>query len=142
MSNKQVVKAWAEGKIGKSNRMLSDGKTLYSYALPIGVTLEDGRKAVIRYQASRMYSMTTSKHVGIAMREADVIVDPPARGNIWGPVAAATWARLAIDKGWTLGLFEERWKDEKRIANGVGLELTYSNVLGACYRLKDGANEL
>ena len=68
------------GVPGASGTMTTDGRVLWSYGLVVGVTTGQPPrvgKIVLRYRANGYYaSNTTSKHVGIAMRVADEVVDP------------------------------------------------------------------
>lgn len=69
-SNLRVAKAWSEGKKLKSGSMKTDGISLYSYDLLIGVT-ENGKKIVFNYSQSGVFkSQTTSRHVSKAKRFA------------------------------------------------------------------------
>jgi len=76
MSNDKVCKAWIEGKKAKSNSMSTDGLSLFSYKMKIGQTLNFGIKEVLNVQKPFFYSMTTSKHVGIAKSYCSRIVNP------------------------------------------------------------------
>ena len=75
----EIPAAWARGEVASAGALTTDGKTLYSYQLPIGVT-KRGKKIAYRYQSpDHFQSMTTSKHVGYALRYADEIKNPPRR---------------------------------------------------------------
>jgi hypothetical protein len=79
MTNDEVILAWMTGLPGVNHRqsLSTTGKQLYSYALQIGDTLEDGRKVVADYTSMGSHgfkSQTTSCHVGIARIKADVVV--------------------------------------------------------------------
>jgi hypothetical protein len=76
MTNDKVCKAWIEGKKAKSNSMKTDGISLFSYQMKIGQTLTNGLKQVLNVQKPYFYSMTTSKHVGIAKSYCSRIVNP------------------------------------------------------------------
>ena len=72
MRNKQVAQAWAAGKAAGTAILRTDGRSLYSNGLCIGVT-EDGRKVVRDYTSGGSHgwiSQTTSCHVGLAKRFA------------------------------------------------------------------------
>ena len=73
-TNSRVVYNWINGKPFKSLSMRTDGTKLYSYALKIGTTI-DGYKNVLDYTAKGLmfYSVTTSTHVGLAKKYADII---------------------------------------------------------------------
>lgn len=73
MRNHQVVEAWALDQPANSGRMITDGDRLWSYALVIGFTDEDGKKVALDYTAPVGWfrSMTTSCHVGLAKGVAD-----------------------------------------------------------------------
>lgn len=77
--NIHVAESWKEGKplVSWNKRMKTDGKSIWSYNLTIGETV-DGEKVAYQYQASvnTFVSPTTSQHVGLAMRFADKIVVP------------------------------------------------------------------
>ena len=69
MNKSQVITAWADGRIARTQNgslsAASDG-TLYSYNLPIGARV-DNELIVGDYTASGTYfSQTTSTHVGNA----------------------------------------------------------------------------
>ena len=76
-TNKNVVWSWMNNKPLKSSGMHTDGKDLYSYNLLIGYTIPslDDAKFVKDYTASGLgfYSMTTSTHVNLAKRYADIV---------------------------------------------------------------------
>lgn len=68
--NDSVALAWTEGRpaISHTGAFSTDGKAIFSYALQIGDTAENGKKFVRDYTARGSYgfqSMTTSKHVGM-----------------------------------------------------------------------------
>ena len=71
-----VVKAWADGLPARGGSSLhTDGETLYSYALPIGVTV--GKfKLVGDYRGAFAYSRTTSRHVSLAVARANEVYSP------------------------------------------------------------------
>lgn len=74
-TNYQVVKAWAAGKEAGARNLRTDGKTLWSYRLPIGVTV-DGAKVVFPFLAPLNISQTTSKHVSYALQVCDRVTPP------------------------------------------------------------------
>lgn len=70
VSNSIVASAWAQDKPARSHtgNFYTDGKKIYSYALQIGDTSDDGKKIVRDYTARGSYgfrSQTTSCHVGL-----------------------------------------------------------------------------
>ena len=74
-TNDRVVYSWINGKPFKSLSMKTNGKDLYSYKLKIGTTTDDHCKNVLDYTARGLgfYSVTTSTHVGMAKKYADII---------------------------------------------------------------------
>jgi hypothetical protein len=78
-TNSNVPSYWAQSKPAHSNnkQYTTDGKTLYSYNLAIGDTI-DGQKVLFDYTATAgaFQSQTTSCHVSHARRYADVIKHP------------------------------------------------------------------
>lgn len=74
MKNKDVVKAWSEGRAAHTKHLKTDGQTLWSYNLPIGKT-EGGAKIVFDYTTSggHFMSNTTSLHVGLAQAVPHVL---------------------------------------------------------------------
>jgi hypothetical protein len=75
--NEEVCVFWLWNMPAHSGNMRTDGKDLYSYGLKIGYT-PDWRKVVVNYTAGgkAFRSMTTSHHVGIAAKYADIVVNP------------------------------------------------------------------
>ena len=77
--NEVVVARWYEGDSGKNHQgsLTTDGQKLYSYSLQIGDTCaESGIKILRDYSAQGNWgykSQTTSCHVGIARRSADLV---------------------------------------------------------------------
>lgn len=61
MSNRQVERAWIEGKPGEANSLTSTGTSLYSYKTEIARVVGD-----VMYLSERRYSNTTAKHINIA----------------------------------------------------------------------------
>lgn len=80
MSNEKIVCAWKNGKkMGKSGmRLNTDGISIYSYNLRIGLTDENNKKILFIYTAKtgNYYSPTTSRHCELIRREgADKICE-------------------------------------------------------------------
>ena len=79
MVNEQVISNWKHDKPARNHKgtLRTDGKSLWSYELLIGNTCsETGLKVASNYTARGKrgyYSQTTSCHVGLAIRVADVI---------------------------------------------------------------------
>lgn len=77
VNNKQVPELWTAGIPARSANFSTDGKTLFSYNMPIGKTvkLENGmsRKVFCQYDAKsdNFVSATTSQHVGLTLRHID-----------------------------------------------------------------------
>ena len=69
MKNIDVVDKWLRFKEGKSGSMSTNGKELYSYALLIGDTDEEGLKVVFLHQSS----VTTARHTNLAKAYADKV---------------------------------------------------------------------
>ena len=82
MTNKEIVSKWEHGIPARAGSISTDGLKLYSYALEIGFTGEDGKLYVHNYTAHNdtdwkgcpvagsFVSSTTSTHVGLARRVA------------------------------------------------------------------------
>ena len=70
MNNLSVVRSWVRGESAKTKHLSTDGQKLWSYNLLIAK--RDAYSIhVYDYTASGQFvSMTTSKHVGIALRTA------------------------------------------------------------------------
>ena len=93
MTNEQVVKSWINNQTGKSLHMTTDGKSLYSYNMKIGETRtgrvfnggcwEHEKKYGLNVQKPFFYSQTTSTHVGIVKRYADIMIEPVTVRNGW-----------------------------------------------------------
>ena len=76
-TNLQVVRSWAAGIPAVAGHLSTDGTDLFSYALKIGHNT--GTSAVLAdftAGGGTYYSQTTSCHVGLARRVADVIMHP------------------------------------------------------------------
>ena len=77
MRNKDVISAFAWGKRAAAGNLHTDGRSLWSYDLkiaqrtPEGVVVDD-----FTAPGGAFYSNTTSKHVGMAKREAHTIMLP------------------------------------------------------------------
>ncbi len=76
--NRSIARAWGCGQRATSHtgNFSTDGKKLYSYNLCIGDTASDGTKVLRDHTAGgnhRFYSVTTSRHVGMAAPYADII---------------------------------------------------------------------
>ena len=70
VTNDEVAQAWVDGRkaVSHTGNFSTDGKKIYSYALQIGDTSDDGKKIVRDYTAKGSYgfrSQTTSCHVGL-----------------------------------------------------------------------------
>ena len=81
MRNRDVVRAWREGRAASGGHIHTDGCKLWSYALIIGNTLMHGtqyaKKVAYDYTAPKHFaSMTTSCHVGLAKQVADLVTEP------------------------------------------------------------------
>ena len=76
-TNSRVVYCGMNDKSFKSLIKRTDGKKLYSYALKIGTstTTDNQCKNVLDYTTRGLgfYSVTTSTHVGLAKKYADII---------------------------------------------------------------------
>ena len=77
MKNQDVIRSFAWGKRAAAANLQTDGRSLWSYNLkiaqrtPEGVVVGDFTAA-----GGDFHSMTTSKHVGMAKREAHTIMLP------------------------------------------------------------------
>lgn len=65
MNHEKVAEQWVRGRRGTGQRMHTDGEILYSYALPIGATLANGKKIGLSFSwlYDKAYSNSTSEHV-------------------------------------------------------------------------------
>ena len=81
--NKAVAELWVQGKPARSNSMMTDGETLFSYTLPIGVTEKPAGKVVIDYtsKSGHRISQSTSQHVGYASGCESVTLRPPTKSE-------------------------------------------------------------
>jgi hypothetical protein len=77
MRNKDVIRSFAWGKRAAAGNLQTDGRSLWSYNLKIAQRTPEG-VVVGDFTApgGGFYSMTTSKHVGMAKREAHTIMLP------------------------------------------------------------------
>ena len=75
MCNAEVVNNWAQGFEGFTRSLRTDGKSLFSYNLRIGMTGPQGEKILFNYTTGggNFMSQTTSTHVGLAVEHADTI---------------------------------------------------------------------
>ena len=83
VKNQEVVRAWSRGQAARNHKgslVAMDSGELYSYGLKIGQYLK-GSAVLCDYTAKSggFYSMTTSQHVGLARRHADLVMQP----KIW-----------------------------------------------------------
>lgn len=71
MTNEKVIKSWLKGVDGKGYSISTDGTKLKSYDLVIAFKNKNGI-TIFDYTANSgcFKSMTTSKHVGLAIRAA------------------------------------------------------------------------
>jgi len=76
--NADVIRHWTVEKTSGTANLTTTGGKLYSYNLLIGERDEDYNLVVYNYTASgEYYSMTTSQHVGLALRLSSAeLVDP------------------------------------------------------------------
>ena len=77
MRNQDVIRSFAWGKRAAAGNLQTDGRSLWSYNLKIAQRTPEG-VVVGDFTApgGGFYSMTTSKHVGMAKREAHTIMLP------------------------------------------------------------------
>ena len=77
MKNQDVVRSFAWGKRAAAANLQTDGRSLWSYNLKIAQRTPEGI-VVGDFTApgGDFHSMTTSKHVGMAKREAHTIMLP------------------------------------------------------------------
>jgi hypothetical protein len=77
MRNQDVIRSFAWGKRAATPNLQTDGRSLWSYNLKIAQRTPEG--VVVGDFTSPgggFHSMTTSKHVGMAKREAHTIMLP------------------------------------------------------------------
>ena len=77
MRNQDVIRSFAWGKRAATANLQTDGRSLWSYDLKIAQRTPEG-VVVGDFTATGggFHSMTTSKHVGMAKREAHTIMLP------------------------------------------------------------------
>lgn len=75
-THKDVVNGWLNGRSVNGHHMTTDGRKLWSYAMLIGKTLEDGTKQLLDVRGVHAYSVTTSQHVSLAARPTVEVVAP------------------------------------------------------------------
>ena len=77
MRNQDVIRSFAWGKRAAAGNLQTDGRSLWSYDLKIAQRTPEG-VVVGDFTAPGgcFYSVTTSKHVGMAKREAHTIMLP------------------------------------------------------------------
>ena len=75
LNNSEIPKMWINGIAARSNngQFSTDGKTLFSYNLPIGRTIDTKqmiKKVFCEYnsKSDNFVSSTTSQHVGLTLR--------------------------------------------------------------------------
>lgn len=80
VANDMVVKLWTQGLEARNhkNTLKAIGGDLFSYNLKIGRRTEGGQCVVVNKTAAGgcYHSQTTSCHVGIAKRHADMVMHP------------------------------------------------------------------
>ena len=74
MCNAEVANNWGHGYVGATRHLVTDGVSLYSYQLRIGTTNPEGKKVLFDFTSpgGNFQSQTTSCHVGLARRYADI----------------------------------------------------------------------
>lgn len=77
VKNSEVIQAWVLGMPAKNHRgsLTTDGSRLWSYKLLIGDTCSDTSLKVVKDYTAKgrgFRSQTTSCHVGLASRKADI----------------------------------------------------------------------
>jgi len=70
MKNRSVTDAWVLGNSASTRHLSTDGRNLWSYNLLIAVRDAYGMSVYDYTRSGRFISMTTSKHVGLALRSA------------------------------------------------------------------------
>jgi hypothetical protein len=81
VTNQNVIRAWVEGRAAINHRVslsCNEAGALHSYGLKIGQRLEGGRCVVAQFTAVTKHfrSVTTSTHVNLAARYADLVMHP------------------------------------------------------------------
>lgn len=76
--NADVIRHWTVGKTSGTANLTTTGDKLYSYSLLIGERDGDHKLVVYNYTANgEFHSMTTSQHVGLALRLSSAeLVEP------------------------------------------------------------------
>ncbi len=84
MRNQDVIRSFAWGKRAAAGNLQTDGRSLWSYNLKIAQRTPEG-VVVGDFTApgGGFYSMTTSKHVGMAKREAHTIMLPELFNDLY-----------------------------------------------------------
>lgn len=84
-TNKQVASNWRNSKpcTSSNGNYHTDGDNLYSYHMLIGRTLPDGTKQVLDVRAKYSYSVTTSRHVSLAIGNNTKLVTPIVTRSSW-----------------------------------------------------------
>lgn len=74
MRNSEVARSWWNSRKASSKHLKTDGINLWSYNLLIA-TIKNGNRVVFDYtsRGGHFYSVTTSKHVGLAARHANIV---------------------------------------------------------------------
>ena len=101
MTNRELVRAWAEGRVNVNGGHLSvDGEgSLWSYGLEIG--RRQGQKLIVYdYRAPMTVSQTTSTHVGLAVTAA--VLAHEARGISYA-VEHPSFDEVALAKMYFVG---------------------------------------
>jgi Cu/Zn superoxide dismutase len=87
-TNKEVIRAFAWGKRAAAGNLQTDGRSLWSYNLKIAQRTPEG--IVVGNFTSpggQFHSMTTSKHVGMAKREAHTVMLPELFSNLFSDMS-------------------------------------------------------
>ena len=87
-TNKEVIRAFAWGKRAAAGNLYTDGRSLWSYNLKIAQRTPEG--IVVGNFTSpggQFHSMTTSKHVGMAKREAHTVMLPELFSNLFSDMS-------------------------------------------------------
>ena len=84
MRNQDVIRSFAWGKRAAAAHLQTDGRSLWSYDLKIAQRTPEGI-VVGDFTApgGDFHSMTTSKHVGMAKREAHTIMLPELFNDLY-----------------------------------------------------------
>jgi hypothetical protein len=84
MRNQDVIRSFAWGKRAAAGNLQTDGRSLWSYNLKIAQRTPEG-VVVGDFTApgGGFYSVTTSKHVGMAKREAHTIMLPELFNDLY-----------------------------------------------------------